>query len=155
MKIIGLPKLNLPAIAPERISVGAERAEIFDPLRRKWVALTPEEWVRQHFVDWLIVERHHSPHRIANEFGLKVNNLSRRCDTVIFDRRCRPAIVVEYKAPHIPITQKVFDQIARYNMSLLARYIIVSNGMEHFCCEIDFATKNYRFLKEIPSGEDI
>lgn len=155
MNLIGLPKLNLPPISPDRIVMQGDSAEIYDPIRRKWVVLTPEEWVRQHFVDWLVADRRHSPYHIANEYSLRVNELSRRCDTVVFDKFCRPAIVVEYKAPHIAITQRVFDQIARYNISLKARYVVVSNGMEHFCCEIDFDAKNYRFIREVPTRDMI
>lgn len=138
MNIASLPRLNLPAfdVRLRATSRTSEDAEVYDPLRRKWVALTPEEWVRQHFVNMLVTVMGYSPHRIANEIGLRLNDTRRRCDTVIYDSAMRPAVIVEYKAPHIALTQKVFDQIARYNMVLGARFLIVSNGMTHYCCRI-------------------
>lgn len=130
-----LPQLNLP---PFRADVRRDAdgiVRIYDNLRRKFVALTPEEWVRQHFVRFLIAEKGYPEGLMANEVALKLNGTSRRCDTVLFERQTiRPLAIVEYKAPSIEITQKVFDQIARYNLIMGARLLIVSNGLSHYCC---------------------
>jgi type I site-specific restriction endonuclease len=92
---------------------------------------------------------------MANEISLSLNGTSRRCDTVVYDRTGKPLIIVEYKANTVEITQKVFDQIVRYNMVLKARYLIVSNGMKHYCCRIDYDNHTYHFLQEIPPYEDL
>lgn len=123
---------------------------IFDRLRRRFVALTPEEWVRQNFVEFLIVDREFPAGLMSNEMSLTQNGISRRCDTLVTDHYGNPAVIVEYKAPSIKITQAVFDQICRYNMVLHARYLIVSNGIHHFCCRIDYGTDSYTFLPDIP-----
>ncbi len=128
---------------------------ILDRLRRKFVTLTPEEWVRQNFVAFLIEDRGFPAGLMANEVALVQNGISRRCDTLVSDRNGRPFIIVEYKAPTIAITQNVFDQIVRYNMVFKASYLIVSNGMEHYCCHIDYDTGNYTFMKEIPCYSDL
>ena len=128
---------------------------IWDRLRERWVALTPEEWVRQHFVEWLITDKGSPAALMGNEVSLTQNGISRRCDTVIGDRTGQPLVIVEYKAPNINITQKVFDQIVRYNMVLKARYLMVSNGLVHYCCQIDYEKNSYRFLEEIPCYESL
>ena len=87
---------------------------------------------------------------MANEVQLKLNGMSRRCDTVVYDRMLTPRVIVEYKAPMVDITQKVFDQICRYNLVLQVDYLIVSNGLAHYCCQLDYATRSYRFLQDIP-----
>ena len=122
--------------------------EIFDVLRRRWVALTPEEWVRQHFVAFLATERGVPAALMGNEVSLKLNGTARRCDTVVFDRTLKPVCIVEYKAPSVAVTQKVFDQIARYNSVLKAPYLIVSNGLSHYCCR--YGAQGYAFLPDIP-----
>ena len=119
------------------------------------VALTPEEWVRQHFVHFLIKQKDYPQSLMANEVQLKLNGMSRRCDTVVYDRTLRPRVIIEYKAPTVNITQKVFDQICRYNMILQVDYLIVSNGIAHYCCKIDYATRSYSFMKEIPSYAEV
>ena len=128
---------------------------IWDRLRARWVALTPEEWVRQHFVEWLITEKRFPAALMGNEVSLTQNGIARRCDTIVGDRAGAPLVIVEYKAPTINITQKTFGQIVRYNMVLKARYLMVSNGMTHYCCEIDYEKNNYRFLEEIPCYQDL
>lgn len=149
------PALNLPpAPLSLRRPEGSQRPEVFDAQRSHWVALTPEEWVRQHFVSMLINVKGYPGGRIANEISITLNSTARRCDTVIFDAMKQPLMIVEYKAPSVNVTQKVFDQIVRYNMVLRARYLTVSNGIRHFCCEIDYATMTYRFLPDIPSFAD-
>lgn len=124
--------------------------KVFDPLRRKYVALTPEEYVRQHFTAWMTDSLGYPASLMNNEVSLKLNDTSRRCDTVVFRSDGTPAVIIEYKAPTVAITQNVFDQIARYNMVLQSRFLIVSNGLRHFCCEMDYENDNYRFLPQIP-----
>ena len=128
---------------------------IWDRLRQRWVALTPEEWVRQHFVEWLIAEKGFPAALMGNEVSLTQNGIARRCDTVVADRTGQPLVIVEYKAPSINITQKTFDQIVRYNMVLRARYLVVSNGLTHYCCQIDYDSNSYRFLEAIPNYNDL
>ncbi|MDE6697507.1 MAG: type I restriction enzyme HsdR N-terminal domain-containing protein [Muribaculaceae bacterium] len=124
--------------------------KVFDPLRKKYVALTPEEYVRQHFTAWMTDSLGYPASLMKNEVSLNLNNTRRRCDTVVFRKDGTPAVIVEYKAPTVAITQSVFDQIARYNMVLNSRYLIVSNGLKHFCCEMDYENDTYRFLPHMP-----
>lgn len=124
--------------------------KIYDRLRKKFVALTPEEYVRQHFVNYMIEHLGFPASRMANEIGVRLNGTQKRCDTVIFGDDTLPLIIVEYKSPKIEITQDVFDQIVRYNMKLHARYLIVSNGLRHYCCINDYANDTYHFLPQIP-----
>lgn len=144
--------LNLP-----RFDVKVRRSEqgpqIFDPQRGRWVALTPEEWVRQHFVNYLISDKSYPSALIANEVELKLNGMRRRCDTVVYDRNFHPLVIVEYKRPTVPVTQRVFDQIARYNLTLGAPWLIVSNGMQHYCCRMNASA--YRFVRDIPAWADL
>lgn len=124
--------------------------KVFDPLRRKYVALSPEEYVRQHFTAWMIDSLGYPASLMNNEVSLSLNDTKRRCDTVVFRSDGSPAVIVEYKAPTVAITQKVFDQIARYNMVLRSHILIVSNGLSHFCCEMDYEKETYCFLPNIP-----
>ena len=126
--------LNLPKFSV-KVTEKAGKPSIWDPVRRKFVALTPEEWVRQHFVNYLVTEK---------------NGTSKRCDTVAYNRFLAPLMIIEYKAPHIEITSAVFDQIVRYNMVLHVKYLTVSNGIRHFCCKIDYEKQTYAFLEDIP-----
>ncbi len=142
-------QLNLPPY-DFQIKRTATGEKIYDPLRRKFVALTPEEWVRQHFVAFLVNEKGYPASLMANEVALNVNGTLRRSDTVVFDRTGRtPIVIIEYKAYTVEITQKVFDQIVRYNMALHAKYLIVSNGIKHYCCRIDYDNHSYQFIPEI------
>lgn len=141
--------LNLPSFAVKVINKMG-KSQIWDTTRRKYVALTPEEWVRQHFVNYLITEKGYPSALLANELSIKLNGTSKRCDTVVFDRYLDPLMIVEYKAPHVSITKEVFDQIVRYNMALRVRFLTISNGVRHFCCQIDYGRQTYDFLKDIP-----
>ena len=141
--------LNLPPYAT-KIALRDGKNAIWDIIRRKYVALTPEEWVRQHFVHFLIEHKGYPVSLLANEVALTLNGTSRRCDTVLYDRTLSPRMIIEYKAPHIPITQKVFDQISRYNLVFRVDYLIVSNGLSHYCCRMDYASNSYQFLAEVP-----
>ena len=141
--------LNLPDFQV-KIAVTDGKKMIFDPLRRKYVALTPEEWVRQHFVHFLIQHKGYPSGLLANEVQLTLNGTRKRCDTVLYDRTRTPRMIIEYKAPTVPITRQVFDQITRYNIALKVDYLIVSNGLEHYCCKVDYGRFCCNFLKEIP-----
>lgn len=147
-------QLNLPDY-PIRLSGTQEHPSIFDILRRKYVALTPEEWVRQHFIHFLINQKNYPVTLLANEIKLQVGNKTLRADSVLYDRELRPKMIVEYKAPHIPITQKVFDQISTYNMLLHVDYLVVSNGLQHYCCKMDYDNQKYLFLEDIPDYQNI
>ena len=149
-----LPPLNLPP-ADLRIVRDGDLIRVFDPLRDKYVALTPEEYVRQHFVAFLRDHLHYPATIMANEIGIELNGLKRRCDTVVFRPDGTPLVIVEYKAPGVTVTQNVFDQIVRYNMKLQAKYLIVSNGINHYCCVIDYANETYNFIPRIPDYSDI
>lgn len=124
---------------------------IFDIVRKKFVALTPEEWVRQHWIHYLIEEAKYPRSLIAVEMNITVNQLSKRCDIVVYDRGGKPFLIVECKSPDVKISQKVFDQIARYNLTLQVKYLIVSNGKQHFGCDIDFEKRSYEFIERLPA----
>lgn len=143
------PRLNLPSI-PLRLKDEEGIVKVFDPLRDKYVALTPEEFVRQHFTAWLRDGRHYPASLMANEIGIEVNGTRKRCDTVVFGNDGKPMVIVEYKAPDITVNQAVFDQIVRYNMTLHADYLVVSNGINHYCCVMDYENGTYHFIPEIP-----
>lgn len=149
-----LPPLNLPAI-PLRIKREGENTKVWDPLRRKFVVLTPEEYVRQHFVAWLTDDLGYPPSVMANETGITVNGIKRRCDTVVFNPDGSPLMIIEYKAPDIKISQDTFDQIIRYNMTLRAHYLVVSNGINHYCCVIDYANDTYHFIPQLPEYREM
>ncbi len=146
--------LNLPKYET-KISRTDDKVRIYDSLRRRYIVLTPEEWVRQHFVHFLTEHKGYPAALLANEVTLRLNGMTRRCDTVLYDRTVAPRMIIEYKAPHIPITQEVFDQICRYNMVLRVDYLIVSNGLSHYCCHIDYEQKSYTFLKDIPHYSEL
>ena len=133
-----------------RVRQAKRGTEIFDIIRKKFVALTPEEWVRQHAVRFLIEERQVPSGRMNVEVALETLHLSRRADVVVFDDNGEPAAIVECKAPTVKITQDTFDQIARYNMALKASYLVVTNGLAHFCCYIDREKQTCHFLEKIP-----
>jgi hypothetical protein len=146
--------LNLPTF-DAKIKKTAEGLKIFDSLRRKFVALTPEEWVRQHFVHYLISEKNYPASLITNEAGIKLNSLNKRCDTIVYNNQLEPLMIIEYKEPNVAITQQVFDQIARYNIVLRVRYLVVSNGLSHYCCKMDYENMTFEYLREVPDYEMI
>lgn len=142
--------LNLP-YANTKIVVRNEKQMVFDFLRKRFVALTPEEWVRQQFTHFLVEHKGYPAMFIGNEITLSVGRLSRRCDSVVFNKSAEPVMIVEYKAPTVKITQKVFEQICSYNIALHAPYLTVSNGLQSYCCRIDKEANTYEFLKDIPA----
>ena len=149
-----LKELNLPAYS--FTIKGKEGSEmILDTLRRKYVRLTPEEWVRQNFIQYLIREGKYPPGLIGVEVMFTLNTMKRRVDILIHNRRGEPVMIVECKAPDIKIDDSIFDQIVKYNMTLRVPYIIVTNGINHFACKIDHQQNKYEFLLVIPLYEDL
>ena len=142
--------LNLP-YANTKIVVRNEKQMVFDFLRKRFVALTPEEWVRQQFTHFLVEHKGYPAMFIGNEITLSVGRISRRCDSVEFNKSTEPVMIIEYKAPTVKITQKVFEQICSYNIALHAPYLTVSNGLQSYCCRIDKEANTYEFLKDIPA----
>ena len=141
--------LNLPAY-DVRLSDEGGRRRIFDVLRRRFVAVTPEEWVRQHFIHYLIDHKGYPQALLANEISLTLNGMWRRCDSVLYTADMQPRMIMEYKAPTVAITQEVFNQICAYNAVLRVPYLTVSNGLTHYCCHIDYDTNTTTFLPDIP-----
>lgn len=145
MKDFILPKYNFKT----RLVSG--KKQIFDPVRKKYVYLTKEEWVRQNIIQFLIKEKFYPVSLIRVEFKLKFNTLSKRADIVCFDNNGSVMLLVECKSPEIQLNQNVFDQIAIYNLSFKAKFLLVTNGLNYFCCEMNYSLKKYSFLSEIPS----
>ncbi|MBT8267052.1 MAG: type I restriction enzyme HsdR N-terminal domain-containing protein [Bacteroidia bacterium] len=144
-----MQKLNFPSYT-FRLKNSENNTLIFDEIRKKFVVLQPEEWVRQHCIKFLIEEKNYPTSLINVEKTLILNGLRKRYDIVIFNPDGSIFLIVECKSYKIKITQDTFDQIARYNMALNAKYLMITNGLEHFSCFIDFKKKSYAFLKEIP-----
>ena len=147
-------KLNLPEYQLNTRIIG-NKNEIFDSIRKRYVILTPEEWVRQNFIQFLINEKKYPPSLFAIEKGLKVNNMFRRTDIVLYNSEAKPQMIVECKAPEVNISQDTFDQAARYNISLNVEYLTITNGIQHYCCHVNAKDKSIRFLKEIPNYKEI
>ena len=145
-----LEPLNLPPY-PFKITNDKGQLFLFDEIRKKEVVLTPEEWVRQHFVQYLIRDKHYPRSLIKLEGGLKLNGNAKRSDIVIFNNKGEKVLLVECKAPSVKITQQVFDQIARYNWVHRIALIAVTNGLEHYYCKIDFVKQRYDFIEDIGS----
>lgn len=143
-----MQELNLPFY---NITLKEENGKrlIYDDIRKKYLSLTPEEWVRQNFIKYLISEKNVPASLIVIEKGLKLNELSKRTDVLIY-KDASPVLLVECKAPKVKITQDTFDQISRYNLIFKVPYLIVTNGMSHYCCKVDFDKNSYTFLEEIP-----
>ena len=146
-----MQQLNLP---PFNIKVAEREGQttIYDFLRHRYLRLTPEEWVRQHFTHYLVEHKGYPTALLANEVTIDVNGVARRCDSVLYKAAGgMPRMIIEYKAPHIHITQSVFQQIYSYNSVLRADYLIVSNGINHYCCHVDYDNMRVDFLKDIPN----
>lgn len=146
-----MQQLNLP---PFNIKVAEREGQttIYDFLRHRYLRLTPEEWVRQHFTHFLVEHKGYPTALLANEVTIDVNGVARRCDSVLYKAAGgMPRMIIEYKAPHIHITQSVFQQIYSYNSALRADYLIVSNGINHYCCHVDYDNMRVDFLKDIPN----
>jgi len=147
-------QLNFPAF-DFQLKNNENKTSIFDVIRKKYVVLQPEEWVRQHCVHFLILEKKYPKSLMNVEKHIKINKLTKRYDIVIFKPNGEIFLAVECKAPNIKITQDTFDQIARYNLALRSKYLMVTNGLQHFYCQMDYEKKRYYFLKEIPNYNPI
>lgn len=144
-----MQKLNFPAYT-FRFKNSENKVAIFDDIRKKFIFLTPEEWVRQHVVRYLINEKKYPVSHLNVEKVLKVNGLTKRYDVVVFKPDGSIMLLVECKAPGVSISQQTFDQIARYNMTLNAQHMMLTNGLSHYCCQMDYAAGKYLFLREVP-----
>jgi len=142
-------RLNLPTYEI-KIAQNGNKQQIFDFLRRKYVALTPEEWVRQHFVHYLVEHKGYPAGLMGNEIELTIGEKRLRCDTILYNKVAQPQMIIEYKSPKIKLQQKTFNQISAYNLLLKVDYLIVSNGMQHVCCRMDYENQKYCFLDDIP-----
>ena len=146
--------LNQPEY-PAKIKEKDGKRTIFDELRGCYVALTPEEWVRQNFVQMLLHRYGYPASLMANESAIELNGMIRRCDTIVYDRSLRPRMIVEYKAPTVKIDKKVFAQISRYNLVLKVDYLVISNGIQHYCCKMDYEKNTFSFLNNIPTYQEL
>ncbi|MBD2700843.1 type I restriction enzyme HsdR N-terminal domain-containing protein [Spirosoma sp. BT702] len=142
--------LNLPTFDHKTKHVEG-KVYIFDSLRRKYVRLSPEEWVRQHIVNLLLTHFAYPKALIRTEGGLELNQTQKRTDVVVFDREGRPFLVVECKAPHVTITQQVIDQVTRYNYIHRAPYLVLSNGLVHYCYSVNHDTSEIKFMDDFPA----
>lgn len=147
-------ELNLPTFEPKLKKVDSE-IHIFDEIRKRYIHLSPEEWVRQSFTHYLIHHKEYPLSLMANEVDIRLNKMMRRCDTVVYNNNLTPLVIIEYKRPDVKINQSVFDQIVRYNIVLRVDYLIVTNGITHFCCKINYDKQSYAFLESIPKYSDI
>lgn len=143
-------KLNLPTY-DFKIKQESGKEFIYDVFRKKYLLLTPEEWVRQSFARYLIEEKGYPASLMMTEHRLHLNKTVKRCDILVHKPAGKPAVLVECKAPGIAISGDTFDQIARYNLVFKVKYLLVSNGLKHYCCEVDFESKKVEFMEEIPT----
>lgn len=144
-----MQKLNFPTYS-FRFKNSENKVSIFDEIRKKFIVLTPEEWVRQHMIQFLLQNMKYPKSFINVEKLIKVNGLSKRYDGIVFQPNGEIFLLIECKAPEVPISQATFDQIARYNLVLKAKYLMVTNGLNHYFCQMDFENEKYIFLKELP-----
>jgi hypothetical protein len=149
-----MQELNLPSYHIKTKQVG-KHTEVFDFIRKSYVMLTPEEWVRQQFIHFLVHEKNYPAQLISIEKGIKVLGLQKRFDAVIADRSGQPAVLIEFKSPDVKITQKTFEQVSTYNLQLKVRFLMVSNGLKHYCCKVDFEKRAFEFLTNIPEYNEL
>jgi hypothetical protein len=148
-------QLNLPETELKTRVNSENKTEIFDVFRKKYVALTPEEWVRQHFLHFLVNHKGYPASLIGVEKGLEVNKMKKRFDAVVFGKTGVPLMLLEFKSPNVALTQKTFDQVSVYNLKMKVRYLLISNGLKHYCCQMDYEAGAYHFLKEIPLYDEL
>ncbi len=144
-----MQKLNLPAYQFRIKSVDSKNF-IFDTVRGRYVQLTPEEWVRQNFIMYLITEKKYPRSLMAVERRININGKQFRFDLLVYNKKGDPLLIAEFKAPGVTISQEAFDQVVRYNMALMVERVIVSNGMQHYVCRIDYETNSFKFLQDVP-----
>ena len=147
-------RLNLPQY---EIKITRQQGKpfILDTLRRRYVSLTPEEWVLQHFCHFLTGHLGYPPSLLATEVELRIGVKRLRCDSVLYNTAAQPVMLIEYKAPTVALSQKVFDQITAYNMLMHVDYLIISNGLQHYCCRMDYENHTYTFLNDIPDYNEL
>ena len=144
-----MQKLNFPTYT-FRFKNSENKVSIFDEIRKKFMLMTPEEWVRQNVVRFLLEEKKYPKSYINVEKIIKINGLTKRYDIVVFQPNGKIFLLIECKAPEVPISQNTFDQIARYNMTLEAEFLMITNGLNHYFCKMDYEKEQYQFLKELP-----
>nr|WP_320118395.1 type I restriction enzyme HsdR N-terminal domain-containing protein [uncultured Marinifilum sp.] len=149
-----MENLNLPTYS-FKLKFDLQRKLIFDSIRKKYVVLTPEEWVRQNFIRYLVEEKGYPVSLIAVEKKVDINLLPQRSDIVLYNKNANPVIIVECKSTKIKITQEVFNQVARYNMKLKVPFLVVTNGLRHFCCYMNYEKHNFKFVEDIPNYQEI
>lgn len=149
-----MQKLNFPEYEFSTRNV-AKKTQIFDQTRKRYYVLTPEEWVRQHLVEFLVHELEFPRSLLEIEKSLTLNKMQKRADLLVRDKSGNPILLAECKAPDVKVTQKTFDQAGRYNMVFRVPYLLITNGVQHFCAQIDFNRNSYKFLREIPSYEEL
>lgn len=142
-------ELNLPPF-DVKLRGTREHPEIFDFLRNRYVALTPEEWVRQHFTHWLVSQKGYPKGLLGNEIALRCGDKTVRCDSIVYGRDAQPLMILEYKAPTVSLTQRVLNQLSAYNLLLHVDYLVMSNGLEHYCCRMDYERQTYTFREAVP-----
>ena len=147
-------ELNLPSVTLKTMKK-EKKDYVYDKLRKQYVRLTPEEYVRQHFIAFLVEYKRYPEGLLANEVSIILGNVTKRCDTVLYDKFLQPQMIIEYKAPSVAINQHTFDQIARYNMKLQVPWLIISNGLQHYCCRVDKEKGECSFLKDIPLYDEL
>lgn len=147
-----MQKLNFPSFS-FRFKNSENKTAIFDEIRKKFIILTPEEWVRQHVIQYLLQDKNYPKSYINIEKLIKINSLNKRYDIIVYQPNGKIYLLIECKAPEVAITQQTFDQIARYNLVLNAKYLMVTNGLNHYFCKMDFENEKYIFLKELPNYE--
>ncbi|MDP7196703.1 MAG: type I restriction enzyme HsdR N-terminal domain-containing protein [SAR202 cluster bacterium] len=145
-----MPQLMLPKAAL-KIKLVEETTQVFDIVRKKYFVLTPEEWVRQHFIHFLNIEKKYPLGLMRVEKIIKYNNLRTRADIVLYNTDGKPNMIVECKAPNVKITQDSFNQIAKYNFQLRSEFLVVTNGLQHFCCKMEYKRNEIKFVEDIPS----
>lgn len=146
-------QINLPIAELKTRSTSDGGVEVYDVFRKKYVVLTPEEKVRQHFLHFLVRYKGFPVSLIVVEKGLKVNRMQKRFDAVVYGTDGFPLVLIEFKSPKVELTQKTFDQVSTYNLKLNVRYLIISNGLKHYCCRMDYTKASFSFLKDIPKYE--
>ena len=146
-------KLNLPEY-PVQTKTEDGYEWIFDRFRKKYIVLTPEEWVRQHFLNYLVNELNYPKELIKVEGGLKVNRMIKRTDIMVYSRAAKPFLLVECKSSKVALSGKVFSQLSVYNQAVKAQYLVITNGLKHFCCGIDYTSNSYKFQPHLPVFEE-
>jgi hypothetical protein len=146
--------LNLPTYSFSVKSEG-DRSYIFDPFRKKYVLLTPEEWVRQHFLQYLVREKGFPSSLMSVEKEFRFNRMKKRTDILAYNRKGEPLLLAECKSPNVRVTREAFQQVGLYNLTYKVPWLVVTNGMKHYCCRFDEAEGKYRFVDRIPEWTEI